>query len=58
MSEDFNFDDYDDDFDFGFNFVDEKEVEEFENQVKSRVADQGGTIPSGLEEKIDKLKLQ
>ena len=55
MADEFNFDDYDDDFDFGFNTVDEAEVTEYETEIKSRVADQGGAIPSGLEEKIDML---
>ena len=55
MADEFNFDDYDDDFDFGFNTVDEAEVTEYETEIKSRVADQGGVIPSGLEEKIDML---
>ena len=55
MADEFNFDDYDDDFDFGFNTVDEAEVTEYETEIKSRVADQGGVIPSNLEEKIDML---
>jgi phosphoribosylformylglycinamidine (FGAM) synthase PurS component len=55
MADEFNFDDYDDNFDFGFNTVDEAEVTEYETEIKSRVADQGGAVPSGLEEKIDKL---
>ena len=55
MADEFNFDDYDDNFDFGFNTVDEAEVTEYETEIKSRVADQGGAIPSGLEEKIDML---
>jgi hypothetical protein len=55
MSDEFNFDDYDDAMDFGFNTVDEAEVTEYETEIKSRVADQGGAVPSGLEEKIDKL---
>jgi phosphoribosylformylglycinamidine (FGAM) synthase PurS component len=55
MSDEFNFDDYDDAMDFGFNTVDEAEVTEYETEIKSRVADQGGAIPSGLENKIDKL---
>ena len=55
MADEFNFDDYDDDFDFGFNTVDEAEVTEYETEIKSRVAEQGGVIPSGLEEKIDML---
>ena len=55
MADEFNFDDYDDNFDFGFNTVDEAEVTEYETEIKSRVADQGGIIPSNLEEKIDML---
>jgi len=57
MSEidEFNAEGYGESFDFGFNTVDEVEVTEYEKEIKSRVADQGGTIPSGLEEKIDKL---
>ena len=55
MADEFNFDDYDDDFDFGFNTVDEAEVTEYETEIKSRVAEQGGVIPSDLEEKIDML---
>ena len=54
MSDEFNIDDYADGMDFGFNIVDEAEVEEFETQVKSRVADQGSSVDtSGLEDKID-----
>jgi len=55
MADEFNFDDYDDDFDFGFNTVDEAEVTEYETEIKSRVAEQGETGSSDLEEKIDKL---
>ena len=55
MADEFNFDDYDDNFDFGFNTVDEAEVTEYETEIKSRVAEQGGVIPSDLEEKIDML---
>jgi len=57
MSEidEFNDEGYGESFDFGFNTVDEVEVTEYEKEIKSRVADQGGVIPSGLEEKIDKL---
>ena len=55
MADEFNFDDYDDDFDFGFNTVDEAEVTEYETEIKSRVAEQGETVPSDLGEKIDKL---
>lgn len=54
MSDEFNIDDYADGMDFGFNIVDEAEVEEFETQVKSRVAVEGSTIDtSALENKID-----
>lgn len=54
MSDEFNINDYAESMDFGFNIVDEAEVEEFETQVKSRVADQGSSIDtSGLEDKID-----
>ena len=54
MSDEFNIDDYAESMDFGFNIVDEAEVEEFETQVKSRVADQGSSVDtSGLEDKID-----
>ena len=54
MSNEFNIDDYAESMDFGFNIVDEAEVEEFETQVKSRVADQGSSVDtSGLEDKID-----
>ncbi len=57
MSEidEFNDEGYGENFDFGFNTVDEVEVTEYEKEIKSRVADQGGAISSGLEEKIDKL---
>ena len=55
MADEFNFDDYDDNFDFGFNTVDEAEVTEYETEIKSRVAEQGETGSSDLEEKIDKL---
>ena len=55
MSEEFNPDEYEDNFDFGFDFVDEIEVTEYETEIKSRVAEQGGVIPSDLEEKIDML---
>ena len=54
MSDEFNINDYAESMDFGFNIVDEAEVEEFETQVKSRVADQGSSVDtSGLEDKID-----
>ena len=55
MADEFNFDDYDDDFDFGFNTVDEAEVTEYETEIKSRAAEQGEIVPSDLGEKIDKL---
>ena len=35
MAEEFNFDDYDDDMDFGFNTVDEAEIEEVEKEIQS-----------------------
>ena len=54
MSDEFNINDYAESMDFGFNIVDEAEVEEFETQVKSRVADQGSSVDTtGLEDKID-----
>jgi len=54
MADEFNIEDYSDGMDFGFNIVDEAEVEEFETQVKSRVAVEGSTVDtSGLENKID-----
>jgi len=54
MSDEFNIDDYAEGMDFGFNIVDEAEVEEFETQVKSRVAVEGTTVDtSALENKID-----
>ena len=55
MAEEFNFDDYDDDMDFGFNTVDEAEIEEVEKEIKSRIADTKGVASGELEEKIDKL---
>ncbi len=55
MSEEFDIEDYDDNFDFGFSTVDEDEVKEFESEVKSRVADETSTISAGLEDKINKL---
>ena len=55
MSEEFNPDEYEENFDFGFDFVDEVEVTEYETEIKSRVAEQGETVPSDLGEKIDKL---
>ena len=55
MSEEFNPDEYEANFDFGFDFVDEVEVTEYETEIKSRVAEQGWVIPSDLEEKIDML---
>ena len=42
MAQEFNIEDYDDNFDFGFSIVDETEVEEYESKVKSRVADETG----------------
>ena len=55
MADEFNFDDYDDNMDFGFNTVDEAEVTEFETEIKSRVAYAGGVASGELESKIDKL---
>ena len=55
MAEEFNFDDYDDDMDFGFNTVEEAEIEEVEKEIKSRIADTKGVASGELEEKIDKL---
>ena len=56
MAEDFNIEDYDDDFDFGFNIVDEREVSEHEKEIKDRVAVAGSNVDtSGLENKLDTL---
>ena len=56
MAEDFNIEDYDDDFDFGFNIVDEREVSEHEKEIKDRVAVAGSNVDtSGLEDKLDTL---
>ena len=55
MSEEFDIEDYDDNFDFGFSTVDEDEVKEFESEVKSRVADDTASVSAGLEDKINKL---
>ena len=55
MAEEFNYDHYDDDMDFGFNTVDEAEIEEVEKEIKSRIADTKGVASGELEEKIDKL---
>jgi hypothetical protein len=55
MSEDFDISEYDDNFDFGFSTVDEDEVEKFETEVKSRVAEETTSISSSLEEKINQL---
>jgi|TARA_B110000438_G_C15611598_1_gene562430 hypothetical protein len=55
MSEEFDIDEYDDNFDFGFSTVDEDEVKEFESEVKSRVADETASVSAGLEDKINKL---
>jgi len=51
----FNIEDYDDNFDFGFSIVDENEVEEYESKVKSRVADDTAKMSATLEGKIDAL---
>ena len=46
----------DDDFDFGFNIVDEREVSEHEKEIKDRVAVAGSNVDtSGLEDKLDTL---
>ena len=56
MADDFNADEYDDDYDFGFNTVDEAEVTEYETEIKSRVADAGTNVDTaGLETKLDQL---
>jgi len=56
MANEFDVEDYADDFDFGFNTVDEREVTEHEEELKSRVADVGGKVDtSDLEVKLDKL---
>ena len=55
MAQEFNIEDYDDNFDFGFSIVDETEVEEYESKVKSRVADETGKMSATLEGKIDAL---
>ena len=55
MSEEFDIEDYDDNFDFGFSTVDEDEVKEFESEVKSRVAVETASVSAGLEDKINKL---
>ena len=56
MSNEFNIDDYAESMDFGFNIVDEAEVEKHETEIKERVVVEGGTASvdtSGLEAKID-----
>tara|TARA_B110000495_G_scaffold49876_1_gene41759 strand:+ start:87 stop:455 length:369 start_codon:yes stop_codon:yes gene_type:complete len=55
MSEEFDIEDYDDNFDFGFSTVDEDEVKEFESEVKSRVAVETASVSAGLEDKINTL---
>jgi hypothetical protein len=52
---DFNMDDYDDTFDFGFSSVSEDEVKEFETKVQEKVAVTTANVSSGLEEKINTL---
>lgn len=50
----FNAEDYGENFDFGFNTVDETEVENYETEIKNRVAVEGTAIDtSALENKID-----
>lgn len=56
MSNEFNINDYAESMDFGFNIVDEAEVEKHETEIKERVVVEGGTASvdtSGLEAKID-----
>ena len=56
MSNEFNINDYAESMDFGFNIVDEAEVEKHETEIKERVVVEGGTATidtSGLEAKID-----
>tara|TARA_R110002020_G_scaffold355222_1_gene567947 strand:+ start:1058 stop:1456 length:399 start_codon:yes stop_codon:yes gene_type:complete len=56
MSNEFNIDDYAESMDFGFNIVDEAEVENYETEIKNRVVVEGsGTSvdTSVLENKID-----
>ena len=55
MAQEFNIEDYDDNFDFGFSIVDETEVEEYDSQVPSRVADETGKLSATLEGKLDAL---
>ena len=54
MDKDINIDEYEE-FDFGFSTVDEDEVEKFETEVKSRVAEETTNISTGLEDKINEL---
>ena len=54
MSDEFNIDDYAESMDFGFNIVDEAEVENYETEIKNRVVVEGTTVDtSALENKID-----
>tara|TARA_B100000676_G_scaffold94150_1_gene93900 strand:+ start:230 stop:622 length:393 start_codon:yes stop_codon:yes gene_type:complete len=54
MSDEFNINDYAESMDFGFNIVDEAEVENYETEIKNRVAVEGTTVDtSALENKID-----
>ena len=56
MANEFNINDYADSMVFGFNFVDEAEVQNYETEIKNRVVVEGGTASvdtSGLEAKID-----
>jgi len=56
MANDFDIEEYDDDFDFGFNIVDEREVTEHEKEIQSRVAESGSKLDTTeLETKLDKL---
>jgi len=56
MSNEFNIDDYAESMDFGFNIVDEAEVENYETEIKNRVVVEGSSASvdtSVLENKID-----
>ena len=56
MSDEFNIDDYAEGMDFGFNIVDEAEVENYETEIKNRVVVEGSGASvdtSALENKID-----
>ena len=55
MANEFNINDYADSMDFGFNIVDEAEVEQHEAEIKNRVvAESSASVDtSALEDKID-----